>query len=96
MCRPCLFFLFFLNIKPPALCEFQIASYVLSYTDGRDTWSVDPEPFTPGEVIKDEIETESNGIVLEREYTLTATVITEYGNVSSHTVFGKFINFSSY
>ena len=70
---------------------------MLSYTDGTDTWSASPQPFPLGEVavIEDEIKTEGSGIVLESEYTLTATFITEYGNISSYTVFSKFINFSS-
>ena len=76
-------------MQPPRLCEFQSSHYVLSYTDGYMTWpSLHPVFITDtSQQIKEKIVT---GIEINTEYTVTVTVLTGSGNLSSSTTFSEF------
>lgn len=67
-------------IKPPDLCEFQMktATYVLDFSDGSSSWSTSPE-----EISNRVIFTDKTHFIRDKEYTVTATVMTAQGNVSS-------------
>ena len=74
--------------QPPFLCPTQIASYTLTFTtDGTDddndgSWSTESKVLTAThEVVVDEIESER--FQLEKNYTVTVTIMTALGNVSS-------------
>ena len=74
----------FFPLKPPELCSFQraTASYMLSFSDGNSTWSTEPKAL-PSNVKVDE----EAMFLRDHQYTVTATVLTDHGNVSSTTNF---------
>ena len=82
-------------IQPPYLCPTQTASYLLTFTspndddDNETSWSTESKTLTaPREVVVDVIESER--FQLEKNYTVTATITTALGNVSSSaTMFSK-------
>ena len=81
-------------IQPPMLCDFQSASYILSFTSDNESWSGEPVALTRartshGELVKEDIET---GFVLNRNYTVTVTVIMEHANLSSSDNFSESIS----
>ena len=66
-----------------------MASYQLTFTDGRSSWSTDTKLiYNTHQSINEEI---TSGIEKDRDYTITVTVSTLYGNVSSSTNFSKYI-----
>ena len=73
-------------MQPPRLCKFQSSHYTLSYTDGYKTWSsLHPVFITDtSQQIKEKIVT---GIEINTEYTVTVTVLTDSGNLSSSTIY---------
>lgn len=67
-----------------------MASYTLVFTnhDNGESWSTESTALrTPSEVVKDEIKPER--FQLEKNYTVTVTIATVLGNVSSNAVFSK-------
>ena len=73
--------------QPPRLCEFQSSRYILNYSDGNETWSNDPMIITDtSQLIKDKIE---SGIEIDTDYTVTVTVIADFGNLSPSATFSK-------
>ena len=82
-------------IQPPYLCPTQTASYLLTFTthndddDNETSWSTESKSLTaPHEVVVEEIESER--FQLEKNYTVTVTITTALGNVSSSAaVFSK-------
>ena len=67
-------------IKPPDLCEFQmkIATYVLDFSDGNSSWSTSPKKISNRVIF-----TDKTHFIRDKDYTVTATVMTAQGNVSS-------------
>ena len=76
--------------QPPDLCDFQSASYIISFISGNKSWSREPVPLNStsyGQQVKEDIET---GFVLNTNYTVTVTLIMEHANLSSSDDFSKF------
>ena len=78
--------------QPPQLCDFQSASYVMSFTSGSETWSRDPVVIVDtSQQVKEDIET---GFTLNRNYTVTITVFMDHTNVTSSANFSMFCVYS--
>ena len=61
---------------------------MMSFTSDNESWSRDPIIISDTtQLIKEDIET---GFVLNRNYTVTITVIMNHGNLSSSDNFSKF------
>lgn len=74
-------------MQPPKLCSFQSSSYVMSFTSETETWSRDMVTITDSsERVKVDIE---KGFILNRNYTVVVTVITESGNITSSANFSE-------
>jgi hypothetical protein len=75
-----------LKFKPPALCEYQIesAGYLLTVSDGARSWSVVGPLAVSSEVVFSD---RGHHFTRDQEYTVTATVMTRQGNISSTTIF---------
>lgn len=73
--------------QPPELCEYQMktARYLLTISDGVRNWTVRPQSLSRDVVFSDR----GQQFVRDQEYTVTATVITNQGNVSSTTNFSE-------
>lgn len=70
-------------MQPPKLCNFQDASYVLSYSAGNKSWSREPVVIREtGWVVKEEI---SSDIRPNTNYTIAVIVITNTHNFTSTT-----------
>jgi hypothetical protein len=69
-----------ITFQPPDLCEHQLdtGSYVLSFSDGKSSWSTAPERLSHTVTFS-----ERTQFSRDRQYTATATVITSYGTVTS-------------
>ena len=75
-------------LQPPQLCDFQSASYVMSFTSGSETWSRDPVVIVDtSQQVKEDIET---GFTLNSNYTVTITVFMDHTNVTSSANFSMF------
>jgi hypothetical protein len=73
------------SFTPPWLCEFQRSGYVVSFSGGSESWSREPVALTDtSREIKEDIET---GFVVNRNYSVTVTVMMAHGNLSSTTTF---------
>ena len=75
------------------LCPSQPASYILSFDNGNETWTTEPEPISDNsqpvvEYMELEGDTEPT-LRREESYTAIVTVLTEYANVTSTTDFSK-------
>ena len=74
------------------MCPQQEASYILSFDDGEEEeWSRDPvEIESSGASVEVILDTDKEPCLKrERNYTLRATLVPEYANVSSQTDFSK-------
>ena len=73
----------------PMLCESQQASYMLIFSDGTEAWSTDIKKIANSEqtVVED---IDENRLQINKNYTITARVFTEYKNITSTTSFSKF------
>ena len=77
---------YILFLQPPRLCSFQSSSYVLSYTDGNETWSNEPVVIIDArQLIREKIE---SGIKTNKDYNVTVTVFTGSANLSSSASIG--------
>ena len=66
-----------------------MASYKLTFTDGRSTWSTDSKTiYNTHQSVNEEI---TSGFEKDKDYMITVTVSTLYGNVSSSTNFSKYM-----
>lgn len=75
-------------LQPPRLCEFQRASYIMSFRSNSEEWSMEPVIISDtGREIKEDIET---GFVRNKNYTLTVTiVIDDFDNITSSDDFSE-------
>jgi hypothetical protein len=76
------------SFMPPFLCPTQTASYTLTFTthDSTTSWSTESKVLTAThEMVVDVVEPER--FQLEMNYTVTVTIATALGNVSSSAVF---------
>lgn len=66
--------------KPPEMCDFQMktATYVLSFSDGNSSWSTSPKSISNRVMFSDKTH-----FIRDKQYTVTATVMTGQGRVSS-------------
>ena len=80
-------------MQPPELCPSQPASYILSFDNRNETWSMEPELISDSsQAVVEYMELEGEaGSRLRRgeSYTAIVTVVTEYANVTSTTDFSK-------
>ena len=73
--------------QPPRLCEFQSSWYIVSYTDGNYTWwSNAVVIIDTSQLIREDI---SSDIKANIHYTITITVITASGNLTSNATISK-------
>ena len=73
--------------QPPMLCEFQNATYVLTLDDDNVTWSTRPKAITnTSQQVEEDIE---SGLDRDKYYTVTVTVTTDYGTITSSANFSK-------
>lgn len=77
------------STQPPQLCDFQSTSYVMSFSSSdSETWSRDAITITDTtQPVKEDIET---GFVLNKNYTVTVTVLMDHGNITSTTNFSEY------
>ena len=81
--------------QPPELCPSQPASYILSFDNGNETWSTEPESISDSsQPVVEYMELEGDTdheprLRREDSYTAIVTVFTEYGNVTSTTDFSE-------
>ena len=69
------------------LCGFQTATYVITFDDGHAAWSTSPKEITnTGLEVEEDIE---SGLDRDKNYTVTVTVTTDYGTITSSTNFSK-------
>ena len=75
-------------LQPPKLCDFQRASYVMTFSSVIEEWSTEPvEVDDTDTTVKVDLET---GFELDRNYSLTVTVmIVGYGNLTSSAYFSE-------
>ena len=82
-------FIFILILQPPKICSFQKASYMLTFTDGNWTWSTNiKQIIDSNKQVQEEMENEFQE---DKEYLVTAIVMTEYGNFSSNSTFSELL-----
>ena len=75
-------------LQPPKLCDFQRASYVMTFSSVIEEWSTEPVVVDDTDtMVKVDLET---GFELDRNYSLTVTVmIVGYGNLTSSAYFSE-------
>ena len=78
-------FISFLFLQPPKICSFQKASHMLTFTDGNKTWSTNVKQIIDSS--KQVYKEMENEFQEDKEYLVTAIVITDYGNFSSNSTF---------
>ena len=83
-------------MQPPMLCPSQPASYIITFDNGNEMWSTEPEPISDSSqpvVVYMELEEDTEPTLRREEsYTAIVTVVTQYANVTSTTDFSKIDN----
>ena len=82
--------------QPPTamFCNFQTSRYLLSYSDGNTTWFTEPKTIShSSQLVKVGIDT---GLKVDTYYTITVTILTDAGNISSTTNFSELMLNSVY
>ena len=75
--------------QPPSLCPGQVANYTITFTDrdSNEGWEMDSYELEMSDMVEISV-TEIGRFQLDNSYTVTVTITTEVGEISSSAIFG--------